>query len=130
MSSLLREAFAGDQGSPQRKVIESPSSINMICNILNFLDASPMTLFEGPPSEHADRDRFYLYNFSSIVSCVVAANESTRRLAAGVARRLFHEEVILQTLRESRGLDSPSFKSNFWRLRYICRSHPDLAFCR
>jgi neurofibromin 1 len=50
---------------------------------------------------------------------VVAANESIRRLAAGVARRLFHEEVILKTLREFHGLDSPTFKSNFWRLRYV-----------
>lgn len=115
MSSLLSEAFAGEQASSQRKVLESPSSINMICNILSFLDASPMTLFEGPPSEITERDRFYLKNFSSIVSCVVAPNESVRRLAAGVARRLFQEEVVLKKLRETQGLESPNFKSSFWR---------------
>lgn len=120
MSSLLSEAFAGEQVSSQRKALESPSSINMICNILSFLDASPTTLFEGPPSESTERDRFYLKNFSSIVSCVVAPNESVRRLAAGVARRLFQEEVVLKTLRETQGLESPNFKSSFWRLRYVC----------
>lgn len=78
-----------------------------------------MTLFEGPPGEDADRSRFYLENFSSVVSCVVAADESIRRLAAGVARRLFREETLLQTLRDFQGLDSPGFKSNFWRLRYV-----------
>ena len=118
MSSLLSEAFAGEPGSSQRRAVETPSSINMICNILHFLDASPMTLFEGPPSEDDDRNRFYLENFSSIVSCVVAANESIRRLAAGVARRLFREGMILKTLRGFRGLDSAEFKTNFWRLRY------------
>jgi len=119
MSSLPREAFAGEQSGSQRKAVESPSLVNMICNMLNFLDASPMTLFEGPPSETANLDRFYEENFSSIVSCVVAANESIRRLAAGVAKRLFHEGVILTTLRESQGLDSSYFKFKFWRLRYV-----------
>lgn len=96
-----------------------PYSINMVCNILNFLDASPMTLFEGPPSETVDRIRFYEENFSSIVSCVAAANESIRRLASGVVRRLFREDIILKTLGESKSLDSPAFKSKFWRTRYI-----------
>jgi neurofibromin 1 len=91
----------------------------MVCNILNFLDASPMSLFEGPPSEGADRASFYVDNFSSIISCVVAANESVRRLAAAVARRLFKEEAMLRTLREFHGLDSARFKSKFWRLRYV-----------
>jgi neurofibromin 1 len=90
----------------------------MICNILHFLDASPMTLFEGPPSEGAERNRFFLDNFSSIISCVVAANESIRRLAAGVARRLFREGTVLKLLREFGALDSLGFKSSFWRLRY------------
>ena len=119
MSSLLSDAFTGEAGSSQRKAIESASSTNMVCNILNFLNASPMTLFEGPPSDKADREPFYVENFSSLVSCVVAANESVRRLAAGVARRLFDEGTMLKTLREFHGLDSPRFKSRFWRLRYV-----------
>jgi neurofibromin 1 len=77
-----------------------------------------MTLFEGPPEETAGRDHFYQENFSSIVSCVVAANESVRCLAAGVAQRICHKERVLKALRESHGLDSLSFKSKFWRLRY------------
>lgn len=109
----------GEQNNSQRKFIEGPSSINMICNILNFLDASPMTLFEGPPDDRADIDRFYQENFASIISCVVAANESIRQLATRVAKRLFAEDDILKTLRISKGLESPTFKSNLWRLRYI-----------
>ncbi|KAB5585388.1 hypothetical protein GE09DRAFT_24575 [Coniochaeta sp. 2T2.1] len=116
MSSLLSDAFTGEAGSSQRKAIESPSSTHMVCNILNFLDASPMTLFEGPPGDSTDREAFYVENFSSLVSCVVAENQSVRRLAAGVAKRLFNEEAMLKTLREFHGLDSPRFKSRFWRL--------------
>ena len=117
MSSLLWDAFIGDQG-PQRKAIESISSINMVCNILNFLDASSMTLFEGPPIDQTERDRFYLENFESIVSCVMAPNESVRRLAVGVAKQLLASDQVLLSLRASNGLDAADFKTNFWRLRY------------
>jgi neurofibromin 1 len=119
MSTKLSEAFAGEPNIAQRKAVESPASIDMVCNILNFLNASPMTLFEGPPDDEAEHSHFLLENFTSIVSCVLAANESVRRLATGVAQGLIGEEVVLDTLRASKSLDSATFKSNFWRLRYV-----------
>ncbi|KAH8888166.1 hypothetical protein GQ53DRAFT_871677 [Thozetella sp. PMI_491] len=115
MSGLLTEAYVNDS-IPQRKAVESTSSVNMICNILNFLDASPMTLFEGPPSDRAERDRFYHENFKSLLSCVIAPNESIRKLASSVAKRLFANDQVLSTLRASKGLEAPSFKAGFWRL--------------
>lgn len=123
MATQLRDAYAGEPNNPQRKVVESRPVIDMICNILNFLHASPMTLFEGPPDDEDERDRFYLENFNSIVSCVVAADESVRQLATGVAQKLFADEVVLKKLRASKRLDSPTFKSNFWRLRYVYGDH-------
>jgi neurofibromin 1 len=119
MTPLLSESFSGGEGTSTSNAAERHSPVNMICNVLHFLDASPLTLFEEPPDEPADRDRFYLENFSSILSSVVAANESVRRLAAGVARRIFREEVILKRLRGFKGLDSPTFKADFWRLRFV-----------
>ncbi|KAK3343967.1 hypothetical protein B0T25DRAFT_584814 [Lasiosphaeria hispida] len=115
MAGLLAEGYVEDQ-SAQRKAVESPSSVNMICNILSFLDASPMTLFEGPPNDGDERDIFYQENLESLVSCVVAADESVRRLATGVARRLFAREQVLETLRASEGLSSLEFRTSFWRL--------------
>ncbi len=115
MSSLLNEAYVNDS-IPQRKAIESTSSINMVCNILNFLDASPMTLFEGPPSDRLERDRFYHENFRSLLSCVISPNESIRRLAVNVVKRLFANGQVLHTLRSSKGFDKPEFKTDFWRL--------------
>jgi neurofibromin 1 len=118
MSTLLNESFLGEPNSSQRKVVENPSAIEMICNVLKFLQASPMTLFEGPPDDEGERDRFYMDNFTSLVSCVVSANETVRRLATEVAKRLFAEEILLEELRASRNLNSPGLKSRFWRLRY------------
>jgi neurofibromin 1 len=118
MSELLAEGYIEEQGA-QRKAAESASSISMISNILSFLDASPMTLFEGPPMDRGERDVFYRENLEALISCVIAADESVRRLATGVAKRLFAKEQVLSTLRASKGLSSKSFKTRFWQLTYV-----------
>ncbi|KAK4190313.1 neurofibromin [Podospora australis] len=115
MSELLHEGYIEEQPT-QRKLSESAPMVSMISNILNFLDASPMTLFEGPPTDRNDRDRFYEQNLEALIACIVAADESVRRLATGVAKRLFADEPVLKMLRASKGIDSKAFKSNFWRL--------------
>lgn len=115
MSELLAEGYIEDQ-SGSRKAVGNASYVNMICNILNFLDASPMTLLEGPPTDRTERNRFYQKNIEALVSCVVCADESVRRLATGVTKRLFANDQVLKTLRASKGLDSQAFKKNFWRL--------------
>lgn len=118
MSELLAEGYIEDQ-SAQRKAVESPPSISMVCNILNFLDASPMTLFEGPPPDRGERDHFYQENLEALISCIIAADESVRRLATAVAKRLFAKEQVVSTLRASKGLGSKAFKTKFWRLTYV-----------
>ena len=115
MSELLAEGYIEDQAA-QRRAVESASSINMVCNILSFLDASPMTLFEGPPKDRGERDHFYEENLEALISCIIAADESVRRLATGVAKRLFAKEQVLSSFRASKGLGSKAFKTKFWRL--------------
>jgi len=117
MAVLLNEGYVEDQ-TAQRKAVESPSSINLVCNILSFLDASPMTLFQGPPEDDAQREIFYQENFQSLISCMVASDESVRRLATCVARRLFAREKVLVMLRAYKGLKSREVRTTFWRLTY------------
>jgi neurofibromin 1 len=118
MSELLADGYIEDL-SPQRKAVESAPSISMVCNILGFLDASPMTLFEGPPMDRNERDQFYEENLQALISCIIAADESVRRLATGVAKRLFAKEQVLSTLRASKGTPSITFKTRFWKLTYV-----------
>lgn len=118
MSDLLAEGYIEEQ-SAQRKAVESAPSINMVCNILNFLDAWPMTLFEGPPVDRAERDLFYEENLEALISCIVTSDESVRRSATAVAKRLFANEQLLATLRSSRGLSAKAFKTRLWRLTYV-----------
>ena len=115
MSELLHEGYIEDQ-TAQRKLLESGPMITMISNILNFLDASPMTLLEGPPTDQAKRDRFYEVNLQALIACIIAADESIRRLATGVAKRLFARETVLKTLRASKGISSKAFNTSFWQL--------------
>lgn len=88
----------------------------MICNILEFLDASPLTLFEGSPDDARERDQFFEDNLVAFVSCLVSSNERVRKLAMRVAKRLFADESVLQPLRDSKRIDSDEFKTNFWKL--------------
>jgi len=78
-----------------------------------------MTLFEGPPSDRKERDLFFQENLESLISCMVAADESVRRLACGVARRLFSKEQVMKTFRVSKALDSKVFKTKFWKLTWV-----------
>lgn len=117
MSNLLADAYV-NQKIAQRKAVESASSVGMTCNILHFLDASPMTLFEGAPSDVAGRDRFRRENLNSLVSCVIAANDAVRRLATHVAEQLSDAQVLALP----KCPESQAFKLHFWRLTYVPRA--------
>ncbi|KAJ4307090.1 Ras GTPase activating protein ira2 [Collariella sp. IMI 366227] len=112
---LLVEGYIDDQ-SAQRKAAESPPSVSMVCNILSFLDASPLTLFEGPPVDRGERGHFYEEHLEALISCIIAADESVRRLATSVLKRLFSKEQVLATLRASKALATREFKTKFWQL--------------
>jgi neurofibromin 1 len=115
MSELLAEGYIEEQ-TAQRRAAESAPSVNMVCNILSFLDASPMTLFEGPPKDRGERDHFYEENLEALISCIVASDESIRKLATGVAKRMFANQQVLANLKASKGVGSKAFKTKFWRL--------------
>lgn len=93
----------------------------MICSILEFLNASPMTLFQGEPSDPDDRDKFFQDNFESFMACMVVADESVRRLAIGVAPHLFTEDTVARYCGTSQ-LATKRFKTTFWKLTYVSLS--------
>ncbi|KAI2616374.1 GTPase [Hypomontagnella submonticulosa] len=128
MSAISADLYIGDRHS-QRKASETSSSTTMvICNILNFLDASPLTLFEAPPPDTSDAEQFYEEIFEAFVSCLVTANDSVRALASSLAKKLIAPNDIISSLRKSKRLDSNSFIIKFWRLTSLvlmemCEKH-------
>ncbi|KAK4144136.1 uncharacterized protein C8A04DRAFT_11820 [Dichotomopilus funicola] len=115
MADLLADGYINEQ-SAQRKAVESAPCISMACNILSFLDASPATLFEGPPTDPDEREIFYQENLNALIACLIAADENVRRLAASVAGRLFACEQALARIKSYRAIGSDECKTKFWRL--------------
>lgn len=116
MSAISADMYIGDRHSQRKTSETSSSTTSVICNILNFLDASPKTLFEAAPSESPDAEQFYEEIFEAFVSCLVTANDTVRALASGLARKLLAPNGVLSALRKSKRLDSHSFGIKFWRL--------------
>jgi neurofibromin 1 len=58
--------------------------MEMVCSILKFLDASPARLLDDLSGDDPSRNLF-----KSFLLCVLSAEPSVRRLATGVADRLF-----------------------------------------
>ncbi|KAI0182148.1 GTPase [Hypoxylon sp. FL1284] len=128
MSAMSADMYMGDRHSQRKTSETSPSTTSVICNILNFLDASPKTLFEAAPAESPDAEQFYEEIFEAFVSCLVTANETIRALASGLARKLLAPNGVLSALRKSKRLDSHSFGIKFWRLTSLvlmemCEKH-------
>ncbi|KAI1449301.1 GTPase [Annulohypoxylon stygium] len=128
MSAISADLYTGDRHSQRKASETSASTATVICNILKFLDASPMTLFEGPPSDSSEAQRFYEEIFEAFVSCLVTANDSVRALASSVAKKLLTPDGILSSLRKSKRVDSSSFGIKFWKLTSLvlmemCEKH-------
>ncbi|KAI0121575.1 GTPase [Hypoxylon sp. NC0597] len=128
MSAMSADLYIGDRHSQRKTSETSASTTAVICNILNFLDAAPMTLFDSPPPDSSEADKFYEEIFEAFVSCLVTANDSIRALASGVAKKLLAPNGILSSLRKSKRLDSHSFGVKFWRLTSLvlmemCEKH-------
>jgi neurofibromin 1 len=103
--------------SSSPKSTEVSSSVALACSVLQFLDAHPMSLFdsviaslESGPSLPADM-------FESFLSCVISPDDTIRRLAGNIARRLFIEPEFLEALRTRGSLKTTSFGQEFWRQR-------------
>ncbi|GKT49449.1 neurofibromin [Colletotrichum spaethianum] len=91
------------------------SFTNMACDVLKFLDASPRSLFDGDGQGESIAVAVDEDVFLSFLSCVVSANPTIRRLATGVAKRLFSDDSILDIIRSRGRLSSAALKREFWR---------------
>jgi neurofibromin 1 len=111
--------YTGDAESRRKATDATAAASGMICNILKFLNASPMTLFENPPEPGKKREEFYEETFEAFVSCMVSAHDSVRSLATQLAVQIFAEDGILAILRKSIVVDSKGFVSKFWRMTYV-----------
>ena len=96
------------------KPLEVTSSTDVIYSILVFLDASPLTLFMGAPSNGAEWSRFFEDIFSSFMAYLITDDKRIRYLTNTVARKIM-TDTSLSLWRKSQNVGSQTFKLDFWK---------------
>lgn len=111
----VQSDLASRNHNTKRKASEaSIANATLLRNILSFLEPSPESLWENPPSENPEE--FYEDIFSGLVSCMVSPDEQTRALAGKVAKNLFSQDGVLARLRQAKRLDQDDLRHDFWRM--------------
>lgn len=120
LASQTAATYATGVPLPPRPAIVS-QTVSMMCNILSFLNSSPMTLFQGEPSKPEDQAQFFRDNLEAFVSCLIVSDSSVRKLAISVAPRIFSEPSVMER-RKAIKMPSQKFKMAFWRLTSLILS--------
>ncbi|KAI1636187.1 GTPase [Biscogniauxia mediterranea] len=116
ISVISADVYIGDRHT-QRKASETSLATNAIlCNIIKFLDASPMTLFDTTALDNPNLEVFYEELYEAFIYVLAGANDTVRPLASGLAEKLLAPDGIFASLRKENTRDSNGFKRKFWRL--------------
>ncbi|KAI0156431.1 GTPase [Xylariaceae sp. FL1272] len=115
LDAASTDLYIGDRRSHRRMPDARSANEIIICNILKFLEASPLSLFESKTPEARD-DAFYEEIYQSFVSCLVTANDTVRGLTQALAEQILPKDGLLASVRQSTPLDSEGFKTKFWKL--------------
>ncbi|KAI3341615.1 GTPase [Ustulina deusta] len=118
MSTVSTDLYIGVRRSHRKPSTADARTANgiVICNILKFLNASPLSLFESTSPDAKNSDLFYEEIYESFVSCLVTANDTVRTLSRPLAQHILPTNGLLASVRQATPLDSDSFKLRFWKL--------------
>ncbi|KAI0107044.1 GTPase [Nemania sp. FL0031] len=118
MSAVSTDLYIGVRRSHRKPSITDARTTNeiIICNILKFLNASPLSLFESTSPDAKNSNSFYEEIYESFVSCLVTANDTVRTLSRPLAQSILPTNGLLASVRQATPLDSDSFKHKFWKL--------------
>ncbi|KAJ3578004.1 hypothetical protein NPX13_g2562 [Xylaria arbuscula] len=118
MSAVSTDLYIGARPRHRKPSTGDARTANgiVICNILKFLNASPLSLFESASAEAKNSDSFYEEIYESFVSCLVTANDTVRTLSRPLAQSILPTNGLLASVRQATPLDSDSFKLKFWKL--------------
>lgn len=97
----------------RKRSVASRDGTDMICSILEFLDASPGRLLDDLSSSTPSNSFFKTFLF-----CVLSPDQSIRRLATSVAERLFTRYGgAFQAFSKDRQLGTHELRKGLWSRR-------------
>ncbi|RFU34508.1 hypothetical protein B7463_g1822, partial [Scytalidium lignicola] len=106
------DANSNDQYSIS-KSLDSDTTELVYC-ILEFLKASPLSIFSGAPSDPTEWSQFFDDILASFSTYLVSDDSQIANLASAVARMLMTDGSIA-LWQKSKSIGSRSFKYNFWK---------------
>ncbi|KAH8816296.1 hypothetical protein F5884DRAFT_217036 [Xylogone sp. PMI_703] len=112
ISLQVWDTNSGDQYSISKSL--DSDTIELIYCILEFLQASPLSIFSGAPSDAIEWSRFFDDILASFSVYLVADDSQIANSANAFARMLMTDGSIMLWQR-SKSLGSRTFKHNFWK---------------
>ncbi|KAL3421048.1 GTPase-activator protein for Ras-like GTPase [Phlyctema vagabunda] len=113
-SPRSRDSYPDDQISLLKPLDVTPST-DLIYNILVFLDASPMTLFEGAPTEPAEWDDWFEELCETFSKYLVTDDEQIRDLTNSVSQKIMNDGPMSQWRHDQGSIDSGAMTTTFWK---------------
>lgn len=97
----------------RKRSVASRDGVDIVCSILEFLDASPGRLLDDL-SQSTPANGF----FKAFLFCVISPDQTVRRLAASVAERLFtaHGEAF-RSMDKGSQLGTHGLRRDLWSRR-------------
>ncbi|KAG9257667.1 uncharacterized protein F5Z01DRAFT_646667 [Emericellopsis atlantica] len=94
----------------RKRSVASKDGADMICSVLDFLDAAPRRLITGPVSINSPTNFFRPF-----LLCVLSPEITIRRRAISVAQRLFNDHgEAFREVYNGRALDSITLRKDLW----------------
>jgi len=112
-AARTRDSYPDEQYT-SLKPLDVSNSTDLVYAILVFLDASPLTLFNGSTVHGPEWLAFFEDIFSAFATYLVTDDQRTRHLMNTVARKIMTDGTR-SLWRKSKAMGPRNFKYNFWK---------------
>lgn len=107
-----RDASSNDRYAISKSL--DPDTSELVYCMLEFLNVSPLTVFDGAPSDPSEWSIFFDDILASFTTFLVSDDSEIANQASAVARMIMTDGSTA-LWRRSKAIGSSSFKGNFWK---------------
>ena len=96
------------------KALEAVSSVDIMYNVLLFLNESPLTLYAGVPRNSTERNQAFEDGFTSFIGFLAADDVRIRQLTNSVICKFINAGDVSKW-RQGQSSGAKGFKTRFWK---------------